>query len=222
MAKRQIKEFLVGLDNAAEVELKIKEALEEAGCKIMIDDGKENRYVPKSRLDDKIAEIAEANTTISTLQGKMKGLEGAEDTIKDLNKTVSDYKATVKNLQIQSAIDVLALEAKAKDSKDLAKFLDMSKISIAENGEVIGVKDQIDTLVKEKQYLFDIENEQGGQEHQAGLFANFLGTGSPGKPSNSNTFGSKTTNAGDFGKMLAADGQGNQDSKVDSNYFFNK
>ena len=38
MAKKQLREFLAGLDNAVEVELKIKQALEDAGCKIFIDD----------------------------------------------------------------------------------------------------------------------------------------------------------------------------------------
>ena len=45
MAK-QLKDFLAGLDNATEIENKINDALKEAGCKIFVDDGKENIYVP--------------------------------------------------------------------------------------------------------------------------------------------------------------------------------
>ena len=85
MAK-QLKDFLAGLDNATEIENKINDALKEAGCKIFVDDGKENIYVPKSRLDSKISElkssndkIKELNTQKGTLKDELKDTDGASE-----------------------------------------------------------------------------------------------------------------------------------------------
>lgn len=224
MAK-QLRDFLVGLDNANEVESKLNEALKEAGCKIFIDDGKDNIYVPKSRLDSKILElkgsndkIKELNTQISTLKDELKDTEGASEKIKVLENSLADYDKTVKEMQLNNAVKDMALQFKAKDNtgKDILAFLDKTKINIGSNGEITGIKEQVESLKKEKSYLFEIEEQQ----EKGGL--NFFGTGSPGKPSNINLFGSKTTNEGDFGKFLSQQGQSNSDEKIDSDYFFNK
>ena len=60
------------------------------------------------------------------------------------------------------------------------------------------------------------------EEHQNKGGFNFFGTGSPGKPSNLNLFGSKTTNEGDFGKMLSKQNKPNSDEQIDSDYYFKK
>ena len=224
MAK-QLKDFLAGLDNAAEIENKINDALKEAGCKIFVDDGKENIYVPKTRLDSKISElkssndkIKELNTQIGTLKDELKDTEGASEKIKVLEDSIANYDKTVKEMQLNNAVKDMALEFKAKDNtgKDILAFLDKSKIAVGTNGEVTGIKEQVESLKKEKSYLFEVEEPQN-----KGAF-NFFGTGSPGKPSNLNLFGSKTTNEGDFGKMLSQQNKPNSDEQIDSDYFFKK
>ena len=215
MAKKQIREFLAGLDNAAEVELKIKQALEDAGCKIFIDDGKENKYVPKNRLDAKIAELAEANTEIESLQAKVKDPSVAEKEVEKLKAKIASMEAEAKNKQLKDAIQAEATQAKARDVDDLMKFLDMDKVQLDEAGNVTGLKEQIVQLQKDKAYLFEVVEPQGAPQGMP----SFFGTGSPGKPSNLNAFGSKTTHEGDFGKLL---GQKVTEEKqqIDSDYFF--
>ena len=215
MAKKQIREFLAGLDNAAEVELKIKQALEDAGCKIFIDDGKENKYVPKNRLDAKIAELAEANTEIESLQAKVKDPSVAEKEVEKLKAKIASMEAEAKNKQLKDAIQAEATQAKARDVDDLMKFLDMDKVQLDEAGNVTGLKEQIVQLQQDKAYLFEVVEPQGAPQGMP----SFFGTGSPGKPSNLNAFGSKTTHEGDFGKLL---GQKVTEEKqqIDSDYFF--
>ena len=154
MAKKQIREFLAGLDNAAEVELKLKQALEDAGCKIFIDDGKDNRYVPKNRLDAKIAELAEANTEIESLQAKVKDPSVAEKEVETLKAKIASMEAEAKNKQLKDAIQAQATQAKARDVDDLMKFLDMDKIKLDEAGKVTGLEEQIKELQEKKAYLF--------------------------------------------------------------------
>lgn len=212
MAKRKLREFLAGLDNAAEVELAITKALEEQGCKVLIDDGKDNKYVPKNRLDSKIAELAEANDEIESLQKQVKNPTEAEKQVKALEEKIAGMEATAKKEKLTTAINKELAEAKPKDVNDLMKFLDMEKVVLKDDGTVEGLTDQLTALQKDKAYLFDNAEPQPNK--------GFLNLGSPGKPSNLNAFGSKTTHEGDFGSLLGKQCN-EQAQQVDSNYFFN-
>lgn len=212
MAKRKLREFLAALDNAAEVELAITKALEEQGCKILIDD-KDNRYVPKNRLDAKIAELAEANEEIESLQKQVKDPTEAEKQVKALEEKIAGMEAQAKKEKLSTAINKELAEAKPKDVNDLMKFLDMEKVVLKDDGTVEGLTDQLAALQKDKAYLFD------SAEPQPQPNKGFLNLGSPGKPSNLNAFGSKTTHEGDFGALLGKQCN-EQAQQVDSNYFF--
>lgn len=212
MAKRKLREFLATLDNAAEVELAITKALEEQGCKILIDD-KDNRYVPKNRLDAKIAELAEANEEIESLQKQVKDPTEAEKQVKALEEKIAGMEAQAKKEKLSTAINKELAEAKPKDVNDLMKFLDMEKVVLKDDGTVEGLTDQLAALQKDKAYLFD------SAEPQPQPNKGFLNLGSPGKPSNLNAFGSKTTHEGDFGALLGKQCN-EQAQQVDSNYFF--
>ena len=214
MAK-SLKDLLKGVENAEEVERIIKQNLRDESCKLFIDDGEENIYVPKSRLDSKIAELRAANDTINNLTDQLDGFNGNPkdaDTIKNLKAEVKNYQAQLKQVQLDNAITNMAKDVNAKDVKDVKAFLDMSQISLDTNGNVLGLKEQVDALVESKPYLF---NEQQSQQQVFG------GTGAPGKPSNEYLFGSKTMHEGDFGKMLAQQSNITKESnQVDSDYFF--
>ena len=213
MAK-SLKDLLKGIDNAEEVERIIKQNLRDESCKIFIDDGEENIYVPKSRLDSKIAELRAANDTINSLTDQIDSFNGNPkdaDTIKNLKAEVKNYQAQLKQVQLDNAIANMAKDVNAKDVKDVKAFLDMSQISLDTNGNVLGLKEQVDALVENKPYLF---NEQQSQQQVFG------GTGAPGKPSNEYLFGSKTMHEGDFGKMLAQSNNVKESNQVDSDYFF--
>ena len=212
MAKRKLREFLAGLDNAAEVELAITKALDEQGCKILIDD-KDNRYVPKNRLDAKIAELAEANEEIESLQKQVKNPTEAEKQVKALEEKIAGMEANAKKEKLTTAINKELAQAKPRDVNDLMKFLDMEKVVLKDDGTVEGLTDQLTALQKDKAYLFD------NVETQTQPNKGFLNLGSPGKPSNLNAFGSKTTHEGDFGSLLGKQCN-EQAQQIDSNYFF--
>ena len=211
MAKRKLREFLAGLDNAVEVELAITKALEEQGCKVLIDDGKDNKYVPKNRLDAKIAELAEANDEIESLQKQVKDPTEAEKQVKALEEKIAGMEANAKKEKLTTAINKELAQAKPRDVNDLMKFLDMEKVVLKDDGTVDGLTDQLTALQKDKAYLFDNVESQPSK--------GFLNLGSPGKPSNLNAFGSKTTHEGDFGSLLGKQCN-EQAQQIDSNYFF--
>lgn len=224
---KDIKDFLQGVDNADAVAKIISDNLKDAKCKLFIDDGEKNIFVPKSRLDAKIGELNTATQTITTLNASIKTLEAqvkdddkAKETIQSLQTDLDNYKKALKDSQIDSALQLCAVENKAHDAKDLKGFLDMSKISIGENGEVIGIKEQVENLKKEKAYLFEASEpepqQQGGKNP-------FNGTGVPGKQASGFVFNSQTAQPGDFGKMLAHQNgvpKAEEGQRIGPEYFF--
>lgn len=224
---KDIKDFLQGVDNADAVAKIISDNLKDAKCKLFIDDGDKNIFVPKSRLDAKIGELNTATQTITTLNASIKTLEAqvkdddkAKETIQSLQTDLDNYKKALKDSQIDSALQLCAVESKAHDAKDLKGFLDMGKISIGENGEVIGIKEQVENLKKEKSYLFEASEPepqpQGGRSP-------FNGTGVPGKQASGFVFNSQTAQPGDFGKMLAQQNgvpKAEEGQKFGPEYFF--
>ena len=216
----KLSELLEGIENAADIETKINAALADKKCKIFIDDGDKNIYVPKSRLDSKIGELREANNTIEKLEGKISKLKNDykdkdNETIADLEQQITDYKAKLKQVTIDNAIKLVATESKAKDSKDLAKFLDMDKITVNDNGEVAGIKEQVDELIKNKSYLFE-----ASEPKQSKSPFPFMAPGDPGRPVGGQIGQSKTFHEGDFGKMLSQQNKGDSEKPIDSDYFF--
>lgn len=222
MAK-SLKDLLAGVENASEVEKIIKQNLKELDCKLFVDDGIDNIYVPKSRLDSKIAQLKEAQSTIEELDAKLLDLKNnpelsqAEGRIKELEEQVKAHNAEVKNLKISNAFEMLAKDMKVVDMEVLQKLIDLDKVDIDSAGQVKGLKEQMDAFAESKPYLFGAQGQKDGVKAPG-----FAGTGMPGKPDNSNVFGSKTTQAGDFGKMLA--GQANQSKapEIDADYYFKK
>lgn len=224
---KDIKDFLQGVDNADAVAKIISDNLKDAKCKLFIDDGEKNIYVPKSRLDAKIGELNTATQTITTLNASIKTLEAqvkdddkAKETIQSLQTDLDNYKKALKDSQIDSALQLCAVENKAHDAKDLKGFLDMGKISISENGEVIGIKEQVESLKKEKAYLFEASESEPQQQ---GGKSPFNGTGVPGKQASGFVFNSQTAQPGDFGKMLAQQNgvpKAEEGQTVGPEYFF--
>ena len=132
-----------------------------------------------------------------------------------LKAKIASMEAEAKNKQLKDAIQAEATQAKARDVDDLMKFLDMDKVQLDEAGNVTGLKEQIVQLQKDKAYLFEVVEPQGAPQNPP----SFFGTGAPGKPSNLNAFGSKTTHEGDFGKLLGQKVT-EERQQIDSDYFF--
>lgn len=197
--------------------------------------------ITASMKENKVYEtsLENADERYSKMKGKKEDFEGqlktANDTIADLKKnnadnetlqnTIKDHEATIATLQKEAetkdfnyTLDTALKESKCKNTKALKALLNMEVIKV--NGDKVeGLEDQLKTLKESDSYLFDIvEGQEGDDKGLSGLF-----TGAPGKPSNLNLFGSKTTHEGDFGKLLAQQGQpqaSNGQEVIDSDYFF--
>ena len=120
-------------------------------------------FIPKARFDevnetkkDLEQQIQERDNQLKDLQGKVKGNEELEKTIKELQEankaTKEQYEDKIKDMTITAAIQSKLTDAKYPDLL-LTKF-DRSKLSIAEDGTVLGIDEQLTALKEQYKDLF--------------------------------------------------------------------
>lgn len=120
-------------------------------------------FIPKARFDEVNEtkkeleqQIQERDNQLKDLQEKVKGNEEMEKTIKELQEankaTKEQYEAKIKDMTITAAIQSKLTDAKYPDLL-LTKF-DRSKLSIAEDGTVLGIDEQLTALKEQYKDLF--------------------------------------------------------------------
>lgn len=98
------------------------------------------------------------------IQNKLDTLQKDYDDLKvDSEKQINQIK---KDTQIKNALN----KSNAKDFEDIIKFIDIDKISV-DNGNLIGLSEQLENLKTNKSYLFNAQEEEEpktvdlGKEH---------------------------------------------------------
>jgi hypothetical protein len=120
-------------------------------------------FIPKARFDEVNEtkkeleqQIQERDNQLKELQKKAKGNEELEKRIQELQETnkatKEQYEAKIIDMTINAAIQSKLTDAKYPDLL-LTKF-DRSKLSIAEDGTVLGVDEQLAALKEQYKDLF--------------------------------------------------------------------
>lgn len=180
-----MKEKLIAMLKAAGVEN--PEAVAEALLagsdqgKILLDDGAENTFIPKARLDAEISKKKAVQASLDAANETLKGLEGKLDGNQDAAKQLSEYQAAAEkaekelanlttNLAIKDAI--ASFTKQPHDISAVMAMLDKDSLVI-KDGKVFGLEDQLTKMSTEKAFLFKAEdpNKDPGK-----------GTGNPGNP----------------------------------------
>lgn len=140
------------------------QVIEKAGdSKIaIVSDG---NWFPKDKFDAK-------NQEVKDLQGQLKDRDEQLNALKDvkpdeLKQEIADlqeenqnakteYEASLKELQLTSAIK-LAVKGKVHDEDVATTLIDKEKLVISNDGEIVGLDKQIESLQETKAYLFKTE-----------------------------------------------------------------
>lgn len=120
-------------------------------------------FIPKARFDEVNEtkkeleqQIRERDKQLKELQGKAKGNEELEKTIKDLqaaNKaTKEQYEAKIREMTITAAIQSKLTDAKYPELL-ISKF-DKKKLTVSEDGTVLGIDEQLSILKEQYKDLF--------------------------------------------------------------------
>lgn len=125
-------------------------------------------YVPKERFtqvnDEKNEykkQVGERDKQLLGLQDKVKdndNLTKEIETLKTANSTTAaDYEKKLQQIKFDTAIDNALKDSNSKDPKIIKALLDTDKLKVSDDGQVIGLKEQMEVLQKDKDYLFEKE-----------------------------------------------------------------
>ena len=167
-------------------------------------------WVPNERFEEVVEQKKTLTENLAATQTQLEGLKANPENTEKLKKTIEDLQAKIKtqdeeysskllNSQKDSAIQeaILSCGRKAYDTSLVSGMFDKEKIVI-KDGTITGVKDQMDSLMKEKSFLFE------PVETSTGMFAS-RGTNGSGGPVGGNDGKGIFTDKGafDFAKELA-------------------
>ena len=125
----------------------------------------------KGQVEELSRQIAERNKQLEDLKkvaGTSEDLQAKISQLEtDNKKAAEDFKAAMEKQQLDHAVDTYLISNKAKNVKAAKALLDWSGLSINKNGEVVGLKEQHEALVKSDGYLFG-DGKPTGNEPPAG------------------------------------------------------
>jgi len=136
---------------------------EEQANKIVED---QKDYVPRSRLKEETDAAAELKKQLEERAADLAKLQGEAGKGSELEKKLADlqtqYKSETEALnkqledaKLDAAIDMALSKAKARDPVSVKAHIKRDALKLKEDGSVEGLN--IETLTKEKPYLFEIE-----------------------------------------------------------------
>lgn len=101
-------------------------------------------------------QLGEATRQIEDFRGMdVEGIKQAADEWKTKAEAAeAKAKADIEKLQFDYALNAALSGAKARDARAVTALLDMEGLKL-NNGEIIGLKDQLDKLKAEKEFLFE-------------------------------------------------------------------
>lgn len=153
-------------------------------------------FVPRARLDEETGKVTSLNTQLADRDKDIKALQTAAGKGSEIEKQLTDLQAKytadttafqkqLADQKLDSALDAALNSVKLKDGSGRARdpvsvkaHIDKSKLKLKDDGSVEGL--DIETLVTNKLYLFEIEKKKDEGN-------NFKGGSSGGTQNNQST-----------------------------------
>lgn len=156
-------------------------------------------FVPRSRLNEETKAKDKLDEQLKARDKQLKDLEKSAGDNEELKRQIAglqeankqakaDFEKQVKEIRLDSAIK--SAITNAHDSNLVATLIDRSKLVMADDGTLSGIKEQLETIQKEKSFLFKSAN--GGTGYAP------AGGNNPQK----NPFAKETFNLTEQGKMF--------------------
>lgn len=212
------KEDIIKLGVSAELAEKVFAAIQEEYVK-------SGNFIPKAKFDEVVADRNGIKEQLATANSSIKALkESASDNnaLKEQIQTLQDqqkeaerkHKSEMADLRKRSAI-IADIGATAHDPEAVLKLVDLGKVSVADDGSLIGWGEIKADLLKTKAWLFKA-NQQPGQPRGSnpGPSNPNPGSGEPG----TNPPGPQDFNPEEFAKQIGP--QQNDKSVITPDYYF--
>lgn len=106
-------------------------------------------------------QLSEANKQIESFKGlDVEGIKKAADEWKTkFEETDAKAKKDMDDLKFNHALDGEISSVKAKNAKTVRALLDMNGLKLIEDGSIVGLKEQLEKIKQENDYLFEGETK---------------------------------------------------------------
>ena len=132
----------------------------------------------KKKLEDDIATRDKQLEDLKEIDAE--GLQKQIETLQEENRIAKEtYENELKELQLSNAIK-LALNGKVHDEDLVSQLIKKDELVVNEEGKIVGLDEQINSLKENKGFLFIEENQEGNDDSTPG----FQKVGNP-QPNNS-------------------------------------
>lgn len=136
--------------------------------KVKLANLKEGQYVDKNKFEAKEKEVETLQEQLETANQQIEDFK--EMDIDAIKQAAEDYKtkyetekanaqAELEKLQFEHAIEKALTGAKAKNAKAVRALLDLDGLKL-NNGEIVGLNEQLEKIKEENDYLFEGEEEK--------------------------------------------------------------
>lgn len=130
-------------------------------------------FVPKSRFDEVNEAKKNAESLVKERDTQLEELKKSTGDNAELKKQIEDLQtankeavkakdAEIRQLKINNAVELALKDAGALNNKAVIPFLDVDKIELDKDGNVIGLKEKIDTVKKDNAFLFKTDAKPAG------------------------------------------------------------
>ena len=150
-----------------ELATQIEQVATEKGLNFIVDNKEKPNYIPKDRFNEVIGSKNELKTQVSELTSQLdnlkksaKGNEELTKAIEELQNKNTEWESKYQKSILENAIKMKAIQEKARDINDLGKFLDYNELKLDEEGNVIGLDEQLNSLKENKSYLFESQESK--------------------------------------------------------------
>lgn len=160
--------------------MKLEGMTEEVATKV-IEMYDAEKVVPKTRLDEVIAERDNFKTShadvlkqLGALQKENGDVQSLKNKIQELQdsakETEKNHAAEIQTLKINNAVDNALIGAKALNVKAVKALLNLEKAELDENGSVKGLAEQIKALqtAEDSKFLFGSSTMKGAKVGESG------------------------------------------------------
>ena len=211
----ELKELL-GEELYDQVMAKLAEDKNNKNIELLVNDKKENTYIPKSRFDTVIQQkkalgdkVDELEIQIEEISNSSEDVEAIKTQLAEAQTKLSDAKTEVQNIKKDAEIKLAIASSGAKKSDLIAKLLDASKVTLKEDGTVEGLKEQLESIKQDVPELFNVISPAGGKPGTPSGGSQGGSEGAGEDDSNGNNGGEGGTPAGGTGNP----GKGGKGSK---------
>ena len=168
--------------------MKLKEQLVQYGlteekAQEFIDKNIDGVFIPKARFDEVNEEnkglksqIADRDTQLEQLKkssGDNADLKAQIEKLQGENKTQKEgYEAQIAQIRLDNAVDSALTAAGAKNNKAVKAMLDMTGVKLDKEGNLTGLKEQLDGVKKSDSYMFNTAGSAGFKGAKPGAGGN--------------------------------------------------